>query len=308
MRISLVIPTHDRPAGLAAAVESALAGDRKPDELIVVHDGPGGEPDLAGALRGAGVGYRYIRGDRPSLPRSRNLGIDAASGDVIVFGEDDLAFPPEYFARVEALYAADAEEQVGGIGAVIREPGPRRLPRRAWELLARWLGEGSWRPRQGVSRYVELPAALAGRLVPASRLSGGGLTLRREAAAERFDESFSGYALGEDMEFCFRAGRRHALFRAPELTALHDPAPTGRPDARARGRMYAANLLHIARRSTDGGAGTWLLAAYQLAGMSALYATWSLLSLRGYNARFAAGVVGELWRRGLREARTLACG
>ncbi|MFW6133373.1 MAG: hypothetical protein ACOC8F_05700, partial [Planctomycetota bacterium] len=223
--------------------------------------------------------------------------------------EDDLTFPPDYMQRVASLYAADAEQRVAGIGAAVCRPGSLPLRRRAWDLLARWLGEGCWGPRRQAARYATLPPALAGRLVPAARLSGGGLTLRRTvAAAERFDETMSGYAFGEDMEFCYRIAPRRTLYRAPELTALHLPAAAGRPDGTARGRMYAAGTLRIVRNVAAGGAGTWLLAAYQLGGMALLYAAWSAVSLRADKARFARGLVWETARTGAGAVRRLLCG
>ncbi|MBS3733552.1 MAG: glycosyltransferase [Phycisphaerae bacterium] len=313
LTLSVILPTHapdERAEGLAAAVDSLLNQTRRPDQLVIVHDGPGRAPDeLAGRVRSAGVGCRSVRSAVASLPRSRNVGIDAAVGHIVVFGEDDLTFPPDYLQRVASLYAADTEHRVAGIGSVVREPGAVRRRRRAWDRLSRWLGEGRWGPRRQAARRVALPPSLRRRLRPCARLPGGGLTLRREiAAAERFDETMRGYALGEDMEFCYRVAPRHALYRAPELAAVHAPASTGRPKPYRRGRMYAAGMLRIAARTADGGAGTWLLAGYQLAGMALLYAAWSLPARCADNARFAAGVVVEVACAAARGARRTLCG
>ncbi|MFW6133206.1 MAG: glycosyltransferase family 2 protein, partial [Planctomycetota bacterium] len=108
MTISVILPTHapcQRADALERAVASILGQSRPPGQLIVVHDGPGRvPPDLAGRAADAGIDYRYVRSDRPSLPRSRNTGVDAADGDIVVFGEDDLTFPPDYMQRVASLY------------------------------------------------------------------------------------------------------------------------------------------------------------------------------------------------------------
>ena len=307
---SVILPTHDRPESIHRAVESVLSQRLRPLELIVVNDGAGELPsELAWSASAAGVEFRTIRSDRPSLPRSRNLGIDRARGDVVVFTEDDLILPSDYLARLAALYAMDSERLVGGIGSVVVEPGPCRPTRRVWEAIAPLLGRGCWGPRRLAGRYARLPAELRRRLVPAGRLPAGGLSLRREhAAAIRFEERFDGYALGEDAEFTQRFTQRRPLFLALEVVVRHETAPSGRPDMGDRGRMFARNMLHVVRSSTEGGAGTWLLWGYEMAGMALLYASWSLMSMRGGNARFAGGLLNELARTGAAGLRRTVCG
>ena len=311
MDFSVVLSTHDRPEILRAAVEAVLAQTAPPGELIVVHDGPGEvAPALAAEARRRGVPFRCERLSAPSLTASRNRGIDVAAGEVVVLLEDDVLLPPDYLSRLGELYRADGRGAVAGIGAVVVEPDMGRWKRRLWDLAARALGRGLWSPRRLTGRRVALPAALARRLVAARRLSGGGLSLRRAvAAAERFDEGLDGYALGEDREFCFRAGARHALFLAPELVVRHAVAPGGRPDPAERARMFVRNTLRIARRATEGGAGTWLLVGWELAGAVLLHLLAAPLSRRpGEKLAFAAAAAGELVRRAAGRARSWLCG
>jgi len=297
--LSVILPTHDRPDSLPRTIRSIVRQVRRPDELIIVNDGQTAvETQIADEVVSAGIQYHYIRRDVPSLPASRNRGAQSARGDIVVFCEDDVVLPPEYLRRLGQLYADDPDEQVAGIGAPVVEPGDRKLSRRTWNVLSRCLGRGRWSPRRCAARYARLPRALRGRLRPARRLSGGAMSLRRDVARlEQFDEALEGYALGEDREFSFRVGRRHALFVAPELVVEHRPGESGRPQMFSRGRMYAANSLHIARRSVEPGAGRALLVANDLAGTILLYAVWGLLGRNRQNIRFAAGVAVELLTR-----------
>jgi hypothetical protein len=225
---------------------------------------------------------------------------------VIVFIEDDLILPKDYLRRLVELYEADTDGVVCGIGAVVIESKSRGLRGRLWDFLARVSGLECWRPRCCAARYVELPPVLRGRLMPAQRLYGGGMSLRRTVAAgEKFDDALAGYALGEDLAFSYRVGRRRALFVAPELEVIHAAAGAGRPDMKARGRMYVANSLFIARRSVEGGAGTWLLVGFELAGTLFRYAIWGLLGFNRGALRFAVGAAGELARSAARNARRL---
>jgi len=135
------------------------------------------------------------------------------------------------------------------------------------------------------------------------------MSLRRKVlSAERFDEAMGGYALGEDLAFSYRAGRRHALFVAPQLSVLHAASGAGRPDMKARGGMYVANSLHIARTCVEGGAGTWLLVGLELAGTLFQYMAWGLLGCNRGALRFAAGAAGELARAAGKSVRNMLCG
>jgi hypothetical protein len=226
--------------------------------------------------------------------------------------------PPDFLSGLEALYEADRQGIVAGIGGRYVEPPPR-WTQHVWQVLAAALAENRWAPRVSLARYVRLPPPLAGRLRPTWRLVGGVMSLRRRIyATHRFTEAFAGYGLAEDTELSFRLGAMEALFLAPELTVLHRKAATGRPDPYCRGRTYVANMLYIARSSVQGGAGTWLLLGYHLAGMILLASVWSLLSWRRHNLRLARGMVAELWSRlgrachgvalASRAARRLLCG
>jgi len=292
------------------AVESVLSQRRPADELIIVNDGQREVPAaLAERAEQADVSFKVIRSRVASCPRSRNLGAAGSAGDILVFIEDDLLLGEEYLERLLELYEADSANLVAGIGAVVVEAESGGAKESLWNFFGRLAGQECWRPRRCAARYVPLPPALQGRLVPASRLYGGGLSLRREtAAAEKFDETLSGYALGEDLAFSYRVSMRYALFVAPQIKVVHARARTGRPEMYARGRMYVSNLLYIARNCVEGGAGTWLLVGFELAGAVFRYSLWGLLAFNRRALDFAAGVVRELAASARKSMRKLLCG
>ncbi len=310
--ISVIVPTHDRPVELAATVDALLRQTHLPSELIIVNDGTSElDPSLARKVRSAGVKFLDHHRDVPSSAGSRNCGLELASGDVAVLLDDDVEAPPDFLFHLKALYEADRQGLVAGIGGRYVEPQPPRWTQRVWEILAAALAENRWAPRVSLARYVRLPAPLASRLRPAWRLVGGVMSLRRRVyAAQRFTEAFAGYGLAEDTELSFRLGATEAIFLAPELTVLHRKAATGRPDPYRRGRTYVAHMLYIARRSVQKGAGTWLLLGYHLVGMILLASVWSLLSWRRHNLRLAGGMAAELFNLSClgRAARRLLCG
>jgi glycosyltransferase involved in cell wall biosynthesis len=97
--VSVVIPTHKRPQGVARAVESALAQSYLRLEAIVVIDGP--EPETLRMLR-------CFDDDRLRLimleesaggAEARNIGARAAYGEWIAFLDDDDEWLPDKLKR-----------------------------------------------------------------------------------------------------------------------------------------------------------------------------------------------------------------
>jgi len=310
LNVSVIFSTHDRPESLQRSIDSVLAQKILPYELIIVHDGTKPvSPDIAEILRVAGERFRYYRQKLPSLTRSRNQGMAMAKGEIILLLDDDVILPRDYISRLTALYEADRQGRIAGIGGVMVEPASRRLARRLWDAFAAAFALCRWAPRRNAARYLRLPAALKGRLLPARRLSGGAISLRRYVAkTQRFDESFTGYAFGEDLEFSFRVGQEYPLFVAPELRALHEPAPTGRPDMRSRGHAYVANFLHIAQNCVGTSAGVCLLLSMDIIGTLLRYLIWGTLGANRGNLLFAAGMIDEIIHRVRLEMRNLLCG
>ncbi|MFH1518136.1 MAG: glycosyltransferase [Pseudomonadota bacterium] len=307
VRVSVIICTHDRPEGLARAVGSVMAQSYQAAEIIIVNDGSVDVPDGIGA--GASPPPVRIRSARASLPASRNLGIDAASGDVLLLLDDDVVLPGGYLAALAEMYDADQAGQVAAIGGIMVRAEPLKPAQRLWRAVAAALASNRWGGRKCAARYVKLPLSLRRRLAPARVLSGGAIRVRRSAARVcRFEDAFDGYALGEDLDFALRLTRVRGVFIAGELQVRHETGAGGRPDMAARGRMYVANMIHIARNSTEADVGTWTLLTYHFLGMMVLGLVWSALSGRRANLDLAMGMAGELCRRAGGSMRKLLCG
>jgi len=97
--VSVVIPTRDRPAGLARAVHSALEQTLRPLEVIVVIDGE---------CRGQLPEHHRVRVARRAATggdagAARNQGATMARGELIAFLDDDDVWYPEKLARQLAV-------------------------------------------------------------------------------------------------------------------------------------------------------------------------------------------------------------
>jgi glycosyltransferase involved in cell wall biosynthesis len=93
--ISVIIPTCNRPRFLEQGVESVLRQTRSATEILIVDDGSDDhvKPSLRGlACRHPAVAVHELPG-RQGVSRARNLGLERAQGDYILFLDDDDLVP-----------------------------------------------------------------------------------------------------------------------------------------------------------------------------------------------------------------------
>lgn len=112
--VSVVIATIDRPAALAACLEGLDRLEGACVEVVVVV-GPGGDATLEQLAQSAAVAA-VVASPVRNLSRSRNLGLAAASGDLIAFLDDD-AVPTERWLADLLPHFDDPE--VGAVGGIV---------------------------------------------------------------------------------------------------------------------------------------------------------------------------------------------
>ncbi|HYC00512.1 MAG TPA: glycosyltransferase family A protein [Candidatus Limnocylindrales bacterium] len=90
--VSCIIPAFNAERYLAAALDSALAQTRPPDQIVVVDDG---STDATAAVA-AGYGARVVllRQANAGPAAARNRGIAASAGDVLAFLDADDTWEP----------------------------------------------------------------------------------------------------------------------------------------------------------------------------------------------------------------------
>jgi len=132
--VSVVIPCHNYGRFLAAAIESVLAQQYSPIELIVVDDGSTDET-LAVASRYHDL--RYIHQRNLGASAARNRGLEAASGEFILFLDaDDELTPDAIETSLQHLSARPDCALVYGHSDLIETEGSliRKTPERSARL------------------------------------------------------------------------------------------------------------------------------------------------------------------------------
>lgn len=236
MKISVVISTLHRAAGLRMTLD-ALRFQRHHDFEVVVVEGPSdvGWGKLASDQH---QWVRRVRCEDENLARSRNLGVAAASGEIVAFIDDDAVPEPHWLAELALAY--DDERIAGAGGTVLDHTGIRPQ------------FEQSSCDRVGRTRFEREALALDTRpgADPFPYLQGTNMSFRRDTliALGGFDEHLR--YVYDDVDICLRMIDSGALLRALDGAPVHHrclPSPVRRADGfildpftLAEGRAYFA--------------------------------------------------------------------
>jgi glycosyltransferase involved in cell wall biosynthesis len=222
MKLSIVIPTFNRPGRLRACLESLAGQDAAPGDLevLVCDDGPN-EATRRAAQEFAGGGgppVRYLGQPHRGVGAARNLGLRRARGTLVAFVADDYVLHRSY-AR-SAIEFFDSRPEAGILRFEVARRGGSlasavlhfRYDMYIHSMLADGLSTGG----NGPLRFTY-------------PVPSGGAIFRREVFDRigPFDESL---AVGEDTELgcrCRRAGIEVYYLPRPFVLRVYD-APSFR--------------------------------------------------------------------------------
>lgn len=226
---SVVVPTRDRPGDLARCL-TALARQGEDLEVVVVDDGSADRAAVASVAQDASVLLRR-GGDGPAA--ARNAGIAAASGDVVLFVDDDCEPEPNWAAALRAA-------ALGGSGVA---SGRTRAPDAA---------DAAVRASQAVIDALQLDRGKrAGdelAFAPTCNLACSRAVLEEV----RFDESFP-LAAGEDRVFSDRlVAAGHPPVYEPAAVVVHHQDPGVRALLKRQYRYGQGAAQYLARDDARG--------------------------------------------------------
>lgn len=202
--MTIVIPTYGREAVLIQTLERVF--ELSPGEVLVVDQTPNHDEETASRLSewDRKQAIRWLRLDRPSIPRAMNTGLRAARDGVVLFLDDDIVPGPGLLGAHEEAHGAHPDA-AAVIGQVL-QPGERPTP----------VGQG-FRFCSDRPRWIDLAIAC-------------NMSVKRERAmaAGGFDENFIGAAYQFETEFArrlIRGGGR--VFFEPRASIRHLRAERG---------------------------------------------------------------------------------
>ncbi len=248
VRFSLIIATKGRPTTLRDALESAARGLPPDGEVIVVDGDPAHSAE--GVVRGVGDRYpaldiRHVASD-PGAALQRNVGIDLAGGEVVVFIDDDCIVEPGLFEVLTSVYE---DPSVVGATGWIEGPSCDRLGSNPNSRL-RWLLLGGGRQGSMTSFGFRRPIIDVEQPRDVQFMPGPFMSARRDVATEvRFDERLAAYSLGEDDDFSYRLSQRGRIRYAPAAVVKHQELGWRHMDRRQMDCLQVVNRTYLFRKN-----------------------------------------------------------
>jgi GT2 family glycosyltransferase len=247
VRFSVLIATKGRPRELERTLDALARCAPQPDEVVVADGDEGGSAEpvsAAYARRDDSPELHYVSAP-PGLTRQRNRAVARASGDVLVFIDDDVVADPRLFAELARAYEDPA---VLGATGRVHEGDPRRFGNKR-SLVRRLVfgrGKAGTMTRFGYPRRLQDPDTER----DVEFMQGCLMSGRREAVQRvGFDERLTGYALCEDEDFSFRLSRIGRVRYMPGAVVHHKNIGFRSSATREFNRDVVVNRAYLFRKN-----------------------------------------------------------
>lgn len=225
MVLSVVIPTYNRADILTDCLDAIFRQDlpKEDYEVIVVDDGSKDEtPEVLGKYAAKHKNFRFFRQKNQGQGVARNLGVEKASGNIIVLIGDDIIVKEDFLSEHLRLHLHYPDENQAVLGLTLWHPKIHVTP------FMKWLTNGS-----------VILGKFGGHQFAYEKLEGkeqadynffytSNISLKRTLLDKYpFDPSFSGYGW-EDIELGYRLHLREGfrLYYNPKAVGYHDHVMT----------------------------------------------------------------------------------
>jgi GT2 family glycosyltransferase len=239
---SVIVPTFNRPATLSRTLEALRGMDFPANrlEIVVVDSGtPGnGTERLAGAS-----GVSYVRRSNDGVAAARNDGARRASGELLLFVDDDIVVAPSNLRDHEAIHATSERCLVSGRWEF--DPELRR------RLEGSPLGRFRLAYEDDYNKPDGVDDANAGQVQP-RMLAAANLSIRADVfwSLDGFDERFPVGA--EDQDLTWRAAKAGcALVYDFDIRVIHDDQHADLSALCRRMERGAMGTVYFTRKNPD---------------------------------------------------------
>lgn len=253
MKISVVIPTHNRTDDLNKCLSSILIQTLSPREILVIDNGDNkGTVKLVAELKNKfenkKIILKYIKNEKEnSLTVAKNIGVKNSAGDIISFLDDDIVLDKEYYAEIIKVYKG-YPDAVGVEGLPIFESQKRKIRSfltRTFDKLF-FLGH---REKNGCRVLPSLGVTVysGNKIVNCEWLSGASTFKKQIFDNFSYDEKLKKYSWGEDTDFSYRIFKKYpkSLFVNPAAPYVHNLSLEGRTPKKEIAYMEEVYYLYL---------------------------------------------------------------
>jgi glucosyl-dolichyl phosphate glucuronosyltransferase len=267
--VTVIIATRNRHEDLEKCLASLGIQTQKPLRTLIM-DQSDEQPRAAVAEVAKKHSAEFYPLPPPnSSAGSRNAGIGKASGDLILFLDDDVVLERDYLANLSAFFES-SPQAVAATGLITNLYDSRKMLRAIYKLIRTLFLLDTWHMEGGRITYAfETSSRVSAPKDPVriQLLSGANMCFRASLLAkERFDTKLKKYSFKEDVDISFRAGKHGAIWMLPQCRLVHNESEEGRmPNAEA-GRMREVYSYYLFCKNRKPGLIGKLLYAYSRTG------------------------------------------
>jgi glycosyltransferase involved in cell wall biosynthesis len=203
LEITLIIPTFNRPLSLLKTLKSINNLSFLPSEVIIVDQSSNADQINLKILKKETPFLRInlIKEKIPSSTKARNIGLNQAKNDIIVFSDDDVDYNNEVFKIIDneflsdnrlsliAAYDQDHRFKLSSLFGIIL------LRRSIFKLFSGHISKSIF----GNFPIIKIRTNTSWAM-------GFFFSIRKKIAIQNnnyFDENFSGYSYAEDLDFSY---------------------------------------------------------------------------------------------------------
>ncbi|EDZ92436.1 MAG: hormogonium polysaccharide biosynthesis glycosyltransferase HpsN [Limnospira sp. PMC 1291.21] len=225
-KVSVIIPTYGREELLRNSLSDVMNNDYPDLEILVVDQTKNHEPETQEYLEKFSKSGKisWFKLDWASLPGARNYGVRRATGDIVIFIDDDVTLETSFVMYHVRNYLDHPE-----IGAVAgRVLTPEHLQGTHKQPTFDYLPPEASDP--GIAWYY---LDVVNTIKPQKIISGRGcnMSFRRSLFTDHgiwFDERFRGSAVREESDFFLDIRKTdYQIWYDPEAVLVHIGEPTG---------------------------------------------------------------------------------
>lgn len=207
LKISLLIPTMNRPDSLEDTLYSYMNSKMIPDQIIIVDQSSERETiqknkNILNSFSNK-TETVFVHLDKPSLTMARNVAIGLAKNEIIICSDDDINVMDDTLSNIFDIMSTKDVALIAGQDIYSKKRGGR--------LFGYLIGTRSFKKRKigHVTRSLlgRYPFVENGKEIETEWAMGYFFAIRKSilvASKVIWDEKLRGYAFNEDLDFSFR--------------------------------------------------------------------------------------------------------
>lgn len=244
VRISVIIPTKDRPQLLESLLEAINHQSLKPIEVIVVDSSEHINKKMMYDTR---HGIKYIRSAVKSAAIQRNIGIENINrnSELLIFLDDDVLPASNYFEELSKCFINPDIIGVSGLAINPKALSSRTLPFGLIGFLHRIFLLDSKTDGIILKSGVNIPVRKDHGIFVVEWLIGCSAWRHSKLGETRFESDFFGQSLGEDVIFSYRMSRKGKLIVNASIKLQHLESSISRPHSFEFWKMWMLNRYRL---------------------------------------------------------------